>query len=134
MKKKKRGNHIESVRTSNNFMLFLLTSYFFRYLNEQIIRFLVNNKVEKIFLVSKLFFDRREHYYGYNRMVKNQSGSCNFIYLMIIKLLFISYQYFISIWIRYPFSALVLVMFSHHLVTMIMFKYSGTSNYRISAR
>ena len=30
------------------------------------------------------FLYRREHYYGYSPMAKNQSDSCNFIYLMII--------------------------------------------------
>ena len=34
------------------------------------------------------FFHRRGHYYGYNRMAKNQSDSCNFLYQIIIILNF----------------------------------------------
>ena len=42
--------------------------------------FLTKNQEEKTAL--NYIFDRREHYLGYNRMAKNQSDSCNFLYLM----------------------------------------------------
>ena len=43
-----------------------------------IIFFLVNYQIKIIVLVCKLY-----HYYGFNCMAKNQSDSCNFLYLMI---------------------------------------------------
>ena len=70
-----------------------LTSYFFVNLNKQIIWFLGYHQIKKIHLVSKfILFDRKEHYYGFNRMAKNQSDSCNFLYLMIMVMVIILNQ------------------------------------------